>query len=61
MPQTNVCRIARKELEIVTQFEKTDLIATRCCFELRAKTCDQPIIYQFLQHYEKLLSFAYLL
>ena len=34
----------------VTQFEKTDLMATWCCFELRAKTRDQPINYQFLDN-----------
>ena len=34
----------------VTQFEKTDLMATRCCFELRAKTRDQPINYRFLDN-----------
>ena len=36
--------------QYVTQFEKTDLMATRCCFELRAKTRDQPINYQFLDN-----------
>ena len=31
--------------EYLTQFEKTNLMDTWCCFELQAKTSDQPINY----------------